>query len=241
MQQQHEKQGVERLHPISLPGVPESTIAAHRRWKSLAYRTYFDVQHSLELRLAATAPLRIRVIARYRPASSFLVCLRLRRSSTSFPHLDVHLAFPSCLVAALPAVVGHTNLSQLHRDAENSRLTACVQWRDIGVTGVHVITHGGDMMNSLIYHFSRGERSSVPTPFVKQRANLLLTKGSILCKQRVHISIAAPATSTTLLPAPLLHHCPTRRATRHTNYCTEHTLIEPAIPIPCHSGLHSVS
>jgi len=38
-------------------GVPEATIASHGRWKSLAYRGYFDVQHSLRLRLAATAQL----------------------------------------------------------------------------------------------------------------------------------------------------------------------------------------
>lgn len=52
---------------MQLAGVPESTIAAHGRWKSLAYRTYFDVQHSLELRLAATAPLHSRVRARRLP------------------------------------------------------------------------------------------------------------------------------------------------------------------------------
>jgi hypothetical protein len=40
-------------------GVPESTIASHGRWKSLAYRGYFDVQHSLTLRLSATAHLRL--------------------------------------------------------------------------------------------------------------------------------------------------------------------------------------
>jgi hypothetical protein len=51
---------------MQLAGVPESTIAAHGRWKSLAYRTYFDVQHSLELRLSATAPLRIQGNARNR-------------------------------------------------------------------------------------------------------------------------------------------------------------------------------
>ena len=52
---------------MQLAGVPESTIAAHGRWKSLAYRTYFDVQHSLELRLGATAPLLARFSARRRP------------------------------------------------------------------------------------------------------------------------------------------------------------------------------
>ena len=40
-----------------MPGVPESTIASHGRWKSLAYRSYFDVQFNLQLRLAATAQL----------------------------------------------------------------------------------------------------------------------------------------------------------------------------------------
>ena len=53
---------------MHLAGVPESTIAAHGRWKSLAYRVYFDVQHSLALRLAATAPLRrMPADARHRP------------------------------------------------------------------------------------------------------------------------------------------------------------------------------
>jgi integrase len=52
---------------MQLAGVPESTIAAHGRWKSLAYRTYFDVQHSLELRLSATAPLRLQSSSRHRP------------------------------------------------------------------------------------------------------------------------------------------------------------------------------
>lgn len=42
---------------LQLAGVPESTIAAHGRWKSLAYRAYFDVQHNLQLRLTATAQL----------------------------------------------------------------------------------------------------------------------------------------------------------------------------------------
>jgi hypothetical protein len=42
---------------LQLAGVPESTIAAHGRWKSLAYRGYFDVQHNLHLRLSATAHL----------------------------------------------------------------------------------------------------------------------------------------------------------------------------------------
>jgi integrase len=42
---------------LLLAGVPEATIAAHGRWKSLAYRGYFDVQHSVRLRLAATAQL----------------------------------------------------------------------------------------------------------------------------------------------------------------------------------------
>jgi hypothetical protein len=38
-------------------GVPEATIAAHGRWKSLAYRDYIDTQNSLRMRLAATASL----------------------------------------------------------------------------------------------------------------------------------------------------------------------------------------
>lgn len=38
-------------------GVPEATIATHGRWKSLAYRSYIDVQHNLRMRLAATAQL----------------------------------------------------------------------------------------------------------------------------------------------------------------------------------------
>lgn len=38
-------------------GVPEATIATHGRWKSLAYRSYLDVQHNLHMRLAATAQL----------------------------------------------------------------------------------------------------------------------------------------------------------------------------------------
>ena len=39
---------------LQIAGVPESTIASHGRWKSLAYRSYFDVQFNLQLRLAAT-------------------------------------------------------------------------------------------------------------------------------------------------------------------------------------------
>ena len=42
---------------LQIAGVPESTIASHGRWKSLAYRSYFDVQFNLQLRLAATAQL----------------------------------------------------------------------------------------------------------------------------------------------------------------------------------------
>jgi hypothetical protein len=44
---------------LQIAGVPESTIAKHGRWKSLAYRGYFDVQHDLHLRLTATAQLRL--------------------------------------------------------------------------------------------------------------------------------------------------------------------------------------
>jgi hypothetical protein len=44
---------------MQLAGVPEATIAAHGRWKSLAYRSYFDVQHNLQLRLVATAQLHL--------------------------------------------------------------------------------------------------------------------------------------------------------------------------------------
>ena len=57
---------------MQLAGVPESTIAAHGRWKSLAYRTYFDVQHSLELRLSATAPLCPQISVRHRPCIELL-------------------------------------------------------------------------------------------------------------------------------------------------------------------------
>ena len=42
---------------LQIAGVPESMIASHGRWKSLAYRSYFDVQFNLHLRLAATAQL----------------------------------------------------------------------------------------------------------------------------------------------------------------------------------------
>jgi hypothetical protein len=42
---------------LQLAGVPEATIAAHGRWKSLAYRGYFDIQNNLRLRLTATAQL----------------------------------------------------------------------------------------------------------------------------------------------------------------------------------------
>jgi hypothetical protein len=34
----------------------------HGRWKSQAYRRYFDTQHSLRLRLMATAQLRVRSV-----------------------------------------------------------------------------------------------------------------------------------------------------------------------------------
>ena len=42
---------------LQIAGVPESTIASHGRWKSLAYRSYFDVQFNLQLRLSATEQL----------------------------------------------------------------------------------------------------------------------------------------------------------------------------------------
>ena len=42
---------------LQIAGVPESAIASHGRWKSLAYRSYFDVQFNLQLRLAPTARL----------------------------------------------------------------------------------------------------------------------------------------------------------------------------------------
>lgn len=53
---------------MQLAGVPEATIAAHGRWKSLAYRSYFDVQHNVQLRLVATAHLRL--MSRHRPNAS---------------------------------------------------------------------------------------------------------------------------------------------------------------------------
>lgn len=43
-----------------LAGVPEATIASHGRWRSLAYRSYFDSERNLHLRLMATAQLRVR-------------------------------------------------------------------------------------------------------------------------------------------------------------------------------------
>jgi hypothetical protein len=45
---------------LYLAGVSESTIAVHGRWRSLAYRTYFDSNRSQRLRLMATAQLRLR-------------------------------------------------------------------------------------------------------------------------------------------------------------------------------------
>ena len=45
---------------LYLAGVPESTIAVHGRWRSLAYRVYFDSDRSQRLRLMATAQLRLR-------------------------------------------------------------------------------------------------------------------------------------------------------------------------------------
>jgi hypothetical protein len=54
---------------LQLAGVSESTIAAHGRWKSLAYRAYFDVQHNLQLRLLATAQLRLHSRRRPEPSS----------------------------------------------------------------------------------------------------------------------------------------------------------------------------
>lgn len=53
---------------MQLAGVPEANIAAHGRWKSLAYRSDFDVQHSVHLRLVATAQLRL--MSRHRPNAS---------------------------------------------------------------------------------------------------------------------------------------------------------------------------
>ena len=43
---------------LALAGVPEATIQLHGRWSSLAYRQYYDVQHSTRVRLIATASLR---------------------------------------------------------------------------------------------------------------------------------------------------------------------------------------
>ena len=43
-----------------LAGVPEATIAAHGRWRSLAYRGYFDSARNQRMRLLATAQLRLR-------------------------------------------------------------------------------------------------------------------------------------------------------------------------------------
>lgn len=43
---------------LALAGVPESAIALHGRWSSLAYRRYFDIQNNAEVRLIATVSLR---------------------------------------------------------------------------------------------------------------------------------------------------------------------------------------
>lgn len=54
---------------LFLADVPEATIAAHGRWKSTAYRGYFDVQHDLRVRLQATAQLCVRSRQPHEPSS----------------------------------------------------------------------------------------------------------------------------------------------------------------------------
>jgi len=45
---------------MQLAGVPDSVIQTHGRWQSDAYRVYFDVQHSSDMRRLATSILRDR-------------------------------------------------------------------------------------------------------------------------------------------------------------------------------------
>jgi hypothetical protein len=45
---------------LFLAGVSEATLAVHGRWRSLAYRLYFDSDRSQRFRLMATAQLRLR-------------------------------------------------------------------------------------------------------------------------------------------------------------------------------------
>lgn len=42
-----------------LAGVPEASIAVHGRWRSMAYRSYFDTARNQRMRLVATAKLRL--------------------------------------------------------------------------------------------------------------------------------------------------------------------------------------
>jgi len=45
---------------MQLAGVPDSIIQTHGRWLSDAYRVYFDIQNSSEMRRLATSMLRDR-------------------------------------------------------------------------------------------------------------------------------------------------------------------------------------
>ena len=106
---------------LQMAGVPESTIASHGRWKSLAYRSYFHVQFNLQLRLAATAQLSLYDIRRLGQEPSFRQ--KVPHSVSSFSRLflyplAVQLPCSSRLVAALPAVVG---------TADHSRGQSCYQ------------------------------------------------------------------------------------------------------------------
>ena len=88
-------------------GVPESTIASHGRWETLAYASYLHVHFSLHTRLAASVQLQLslydsRLWARSRRFR------QMEPHSVSYSPLSFGRSTPcsSRLVAALPAVVG---------------------------------------------------------------------------------------------------------------------------------------
>jgi hypothetical protein len=101
---------------LQMAGVPESTIASHGRWKSLAYRSYFDVQFNFASRpplsSACTMPVAWARSRRFRQARPSSVSLLF------FSFLWPFNSLFSRLVAALPAVVG---------DADHSHGQSCYQ------------------------------------------------------------------------------------------------------------------
>jgi hypothetical protein len=107
-------------------GLPESTIASHGRWETLAYASYLHVHFSLQTRLAAAAQLQLSLY-------DSRLWARSRRFRQMEPHSVSYFLFP--LAVQLPVHLVWWLL--------------CLQW------SVLLTTRTAELLSGLIANFSR--------------------------------------------------------------------------------------